>query len=225
MVGLRPSYAAYVRWDERGAPVQFLWASVRAHTAQIHLEPDRRLNHTSRFEGKDLVRRQEIRRHDGRNIRQRQDLFRHFDAQHIAHKLPPLLTASVAIRESVLQLLPQIFIGQNKPVLHARRSIYRRTGDDIYLDCHARMKRDIRVRIDRRAEPLIEVNQVTWIEENAETLKGQSIVNQAAQLPPGGTGLEQSKPFAHYLEIETGKVLHITGGGRRQVMERRCNPS
>src|SRR5208282_2210425 len=64
---------------------------------------------TSRLQSKDLVWRQEKWWPDSRDIRQRQDLFGEFDAQHIGHKLPPLLTASVAIRESVLQLLPQIF--------------------------------------------------------------------------------------------------------------------
>src|SRR5271170_1863161 len=69
------------------------------------------------------------------------------------------------------------------------------------------------------------MNQMTGIEENTKALKRQSILNQAPQLPPGGTRLEQRKPFVHYLEIETGKVLHVTGSGQRQVAKRRCNPS
>lgn len=60
----------------------------------------------SRLKGKDLVWRQEKGRYDGRNVRQRQDLFRQLDAQHIDHKFTPLLATSIAIRESILQLLP-----------------------------------------------------------------------------------------------------------------------
>lgn len=57
------------------------------------------------------------------------------------------------------------------------------------------------IRLNRRAEPFVQVDQVAWIQENPKTLKRQPLVDQAPQLSPGRAGFEERKPLVHGLEI------------------------
>ena len=89
----------------------------------------------------------------------------------------------------------QGLVGDHHAVLHPRRGVDSRGRDDVHLHHHAGVERDIRAGVDRRAEPLVEVDQVPRVQEDAELLEGQLLGDQAGQVAAGRADPQQVEPL------------------------------
>src|SRR5579863_4408765 len=165
----------------------------------------------------DLVWVEEIRRNDSRYVGKRQDVARYFDTQGIPHEVPPLQASRVTFGVLRSQLVLQILIRNDDPILHASGKINRGGWNHIYLHRHARVNPDRGSGEYGRAEPLIQMNQVARIQKDSKLLERKAPADDFVQVVTGLADSQQVKPLTHGLEVDSCKRLYVVSRRRWKV--------
>ena len=132
------------------------------------------------------VRAQQERRQDGRDVRERQHVRMEVDAERVGHEPPPRLDPPPGRRVAGGELGAERRVGEGDAVLDVRREVRRaRRRDDVDLHRHPGAELDRRARPDRRVDPLVEVELVARVEEDAEERVAQVAVDDGLERPAG----------------------------------------
>ena len=213
--------------DDDGGDVQPRIARVRQdHGIRGPAERQRPCCHAAlRTSGGDRHRpvgREEERRQMAGEVGERQHVRVQLDPERLLHERAAGLDSGPGVRVAGGERRPQRLVGQRQPVLDVRREVRRaRRRDDVALQSHARPQLDGRAGEHGRADPLVEVELVTRVEEDAEELVAEMAVDDLLQGPAHLADVQRAVPLGDRLEVRRDQPLDVVGG---PVRERRRRP-
>ncbi len=116
------------------------------------------------------------------------------------------------------ELGTQRLVGECNAVLDIAREVVRAgRRDDVDLHRHARSQLHARPRPDRRVDPLVEVDLVAGVEEDAEERVAQPAVDDLLQRAAGLADAQRPVPLDDRLEIRPGEPLDVVADADLQL--------
>ena len=85
-------------------------------------------------------------------------------------------------------------------------------GDDVGLHDHAGAERDGGAGVDGGGEPLVEMDEVSGVEEDVEGVGGEAGVDGVVEGLAFGSDVERLEPGGHGFEVGAGELFGVGAG-------------